>query len=676
MSLGNRDASLRHGTGAVQDSGMFAPGTRVVTVEGLLGTVEAVNDGPFGADSYEVVLDGGLGGGTYRQAELTSESTVVKGELHVASDDYPELAEILVERPPLEHAQRVASLGGLPVYEAGLGDWLDKHVKDDNKYKPGNNYSVDWCRFRKNEHCFFPRKLDEKGTKEAGYDVWVPEDRGYCPREAWKMQKACPVSEPGPHSREKEVLPDATKSWEDGGQRKPFHGSVESTRVAAWADIVAKAKSIRAEGGVRITTVPDSSNPYIVAEVLGYNGIYQARLMLGKTGSIDMWSCGCKWNQYVWGRSPQWKKYEGRLCSHALALQYEAQARGMFGKAITPDTDFGPDQDWQYGSWGNNSMTSPAERDPNITTHGALQPFDVRFNGGIVQVVDIAPGMVIFADGSQAEIRDVDYPDWDPRIGLTAAIKGQDHPGAMVALLPSTAVAVAMCDAVPGDEKEDLDQLHVTLAYIPGADDDIVSKIKSVTSAWAKAWHPMVGAVGGWGQFHNSDGNVLYAAMDIPGLEHAREDLVDRLSAEGVEIATNHGFTPHMTLKYSDTPLSVPEGLPEGVDDMLVTTVVVARGTDWTYYPLGVMDFNGSLHDEPEAALPSTDGEIQDGDPSVRSTESIGKTAARVFSPAEQRAMIQEGAGTVASNLDRLDIAGTHYEMLDGFGDDDTDWMF
>lgn len=37
----------------------------------------------------------------------------------------------------------------------------------------------------------------------------------------------------------------------------------------------------------------------------------------------------------------------------------------------------------------------------------------------------------------------------------------------------------------------------------------------------------------------------------------------------------------------------------------------------------------------------------------------------KAFSPAEQAQLINEGEGVTASNLDRLDISGTHYEALE-----------
>lgn len=79
--------------------------------------------------------------------------------------------------------------------------------------------SSDWCRFRRDNHCFFPNKKDEPATQAAGYDVWVPVDRGPCPRATHKDQRSCPVAEPGPNSHERSYLPDATVPWESGGQR-------------------------------------------------------------------------------------------------------------------------------------------------------------------------------------------------------------------------------------------------------------------------------------------------------------------------------------------------------------------------------------------------------------------------------------------------------------------------
>jgi hypothetical protein len=113
--------------------------------------------------------------------------------------------------------------------------------------------------------------------------------------------------------------------------------------TASWQDVQAKAKRIRKEGGVKILV---ATNMGVAGEVKGDHNVYETQLnyVLG-TKHVADWACGCKWASYTWGRSPAYRRFEGRLCSHALALQYEASARGMFGREIQPDTER---PHWQY----------------------------------------------------------------------------------------------------------------------------------------------------------------------------------------------------------------------------------------------------------------------------------------------------------------------------------------
>lgn len=338
-------------------------------------------------------------------------------EASIASRDYPVLSEILVERPPLPHAYPVTASrrteeSVTPVEilrsqaverdisaEAGIWTDLAKAIID----PPPLTYnapSFDWCRFRKDQRCMFPQHLNQEATKIAGYEVWHVEDRGFCPRDKWKEQEVCPISEPGPNSGSPKALIECTSNWEDGGQRDgvpgPFrHGryaaltwtecpvcdglgevtvknwlagpsqvtcgtcqgrgllrnyytdpavfdptTVEvaaALRTAAWSDVRAKAATIRREGGVKVIAVTDTA---ITAEVKGHSAVYQTTLHREPgTRRVSLWECSCPWAAYSWDRSGRWKRFEGRMCAHALALAYEAQSQEFGGGTLAEDPD-------------------------------------------------------------------------------------------------------------------------------------------------------------------------------------------------------------------------------------------------------------------------------------------------------------------------------------------------
>lgn len=214
---------------------------------------------------------------------------------------------------------------------------------DDSDSKYDGYRSTDWCRYRRDNHCFYSKNLNVEASKQAGYAVWIPEDRGTCPRKAWTAQQACPMALPG-----KNVpggYTDATVPWEQGGQ----HGgtptetyrqsSLDPTLAfhitASWRTVQEKAKRIRSGGGVRVVA---SKHGTVVGHVRGDTNVYESEIVrVPGRRSIGKWACGCKWGSYSWGRSGPWKKFEGRMCSHVLALQYEAQARGMFDREMTLD---------------------------------------------------------------------------------------------------------------------------------------------------------------------------------------------------------------------------------------------------------------------------------------------------------------------------------------------------
>jgi 8-oxo-dGTP pyrophosphatase MutT (NUDIX family) len=180
---------------------------------------------------------------------------------------------------------------------------------------------VDWCRHRHGGHCWLPSNY----ASPPGLALWTPQDRGVCPwATAGQQQINCPMSEPGPMAGMTRAAAWVEPEWR-------FHV------LAAWRDVRAKAVRIRREGGVSIVSVLVDG---ITGHVNGDTGIYETQInYVPGTFKVGFWQCGCAWAAYAWGRSPAFRRFEGRMCSHALALTYEAQSRGMFGREVREDTE-------------------------------------------------------------------------------------------------------------------------------------------------------------------------------------------------------------------------------------------------------------------------------------------------------------------------------------------------
>jgi hypothetical protein len=73
--------------------------------------------------------------------------------------------------------------------------------------------------------------------------------------------------------------------------------------------------------------------------VQGDHDVYETGVQRfpGSKNSVATYTCGCKWGAYHWGAPDDFSRFAGRMCSHALALQYEAASRGMFGRDVMPD---------------------------------------------------------------------------------------------------------------------------------------------------------------------------------------------------------------------------------------------------------------------------------------------------------------------------------------------------
>lgn len=101
------------------------------------------------------------------------------------------------------------------------------------------------------------------------------------------------------------------------------------SREAAFSDVRAKAREIFTSGGVSVDYIDADT---IVGNVQSPNGKnYNSEIVFsGGTRKVYVWVCSCDWGYWrnqgdgygsAGNMSPQ--KYEGRMCSHTLALYYQ-----------------------------------------------------------------------------------------------------------------------------------------------------------------------------------------------------------------------------------------------------------------------------------------------------------------------------------------------------------------
>jgi 2'-5' RNA ligase len=138
--------------------------------------------------------------------------------------------------------------------------------------------------------------------------------------------------------------------------------------------------------------------------------------------------------------------------------------------------------------------------------------------------------------------------------------KATAQTGMMVALYPDRSIAERL--ALTGGEAPE--ELHITLAYLGKADDvdqEIIDALPNIVRQFTRySIGPLEGTIQGIGRFAASDSSSgkdpFYASVDIPRLPDFRMSLISSLASAGVEVNREHGFTPHMTLKYlaSDEP--------------------------------------------------------------------------------------------------------------------------
>jgi 2'-5' RNA ligase len=144
-----------------------------------------------------------------------------------------------------------------------------------------------------------------------------------------------------------------------------------------------------------------------------------------------------------------------------------------------------------------------------------------------------------------------DLPDADDAEANTNATE-HDH-GIMLAFFLPQDVA----QRIVQEGGESPEELHLTLVYLGHTDDWDAHQLKELpglVSAYAANSQPMSGAISGMGRFASSSSSnsrdVLYHSVDLPALPAWRQGLVEWLDDGGFPQKSEHGYTPHVTVKY------------------------------------------------------------------------------------------------------------------------------
>jgi len=237
--------------------------------------------------------------------------------------------------------------------------------------------------------------------------------------------------------------------------------------------------------------------------------------------------------------------------------------------------------------------------------------------------------------------------------GFDGVVEDQQHTGMMIAFMldPETAEQLA----IPGGEPADA--LHVTIAFLgdsadetlprnPAQKNDDLAAMQHIIASVASQESPLQGTIGGLGRFAASTDSdskdPVIALVDMPGLVELRMRLVSELQAGGFFVASNHGYTPHVTLAYIDTDTPMPI---ESIPSLPLTfgTVCLAIGDTNYYFKLGEND----THDSEETTEQTPDTQSTECDilPSPQTSEDI---PARSSEPGPSPAATPEDAQLTA----------------------------
>lgn len=170
---------------------------------------------------------------------------------------------------------------------------------------------------------------------------------------------------------------------------------------------------------------------------------------------------------------------------------------------------------------------------------------------------------------------------------LPAHNKQEEQTGVMVAFfLPplfATDLATAvsgLLGAVPASE------YHMTLVYLGEKTAVDRALLLRVVEVFARDYAPINGRLNGTGRFDpENDTTPFYANMDAQRLPAFRQALIERLAAVGIASASEHGYTPHITLAYLPANAPMPTiTLPDSA--VFLNLITVAYGNERYNFPM------------------------------------------------------------------------------------------
>ena len=128
---------------------------------------------------------------------------------------------------------------------------------------------------------------------------------------------------------------------------------------------------------------------------------------------------------------------------------------------------------------------------------------------------------------------------------------------AMVALYPRPDEQKAL--AVRGGNPADT--MHVTLVFFGEQDSEVRDAVLNALSMLAQDFAPLEGTIGGVGRFKaGEDGSPIILLPDVQGLASLRSAVADALEVRGVVSPSEHGWMPHLTLRYAgEDELDLPD---------------------------------------------------------------------------------------------------------------------